>query len=419
MEWGDEAVEGARMVGIVAEYNPFHNGHAWQVRAVRERCPRAALVAVMSGSFTQRGEAAILDKWTRAALAVRGGCDLVLELPFVFSCRSAQSFARGAVRLLGALGAGGAMAFGAECDSLGALSHAAEAIDSAAVQREVGACIRAGSSYAVALGAVLAAHTGLAEGVLRGPNNILAIEYLRALSAYSVPLVPILVPRHGAVHDAPALGVVASASAIRRAVRRGDLAGVQAALPAASFEAVRAAFPSRIADDERLFPALLALLVRARGASLRAYLGMGEGLEQRLLQKARGADSLAALVASMVTSRYPASRIRRLLPHLLLGAEACAVAWMDDTGPLYARVLAFNDTGRALLRACKGRSTVPIITKTSAFLTSKARREGERSALQEMLALDTMATELRALCVADRRARDAESDFLQSPRFLR
>ena len=418
----------ARAVGIVAEYNPFHNGHAWQIRAVRERCPHAAIVAVMSGSYTQRGEAALLDKWQRAGLAVRGGVDLVLELPFVFACRSAQDFARGALRLFGALGIVDAFAFGAECDDLPLLKRASEAAFSPQVQAILHAHMQDGNAYARALAEALEEAARIPRALLRAPNNILAVEYLRACAAFSLPLAPILIARHGASHGTIAIrnaadgsaGAMASGSAIRHAVRAAhpDWAAVQAAVPAPVYTVLRESTPNCIADEERLFCPLLASLIPARAKSLRAVLGMGEGLENRLLKVARKADSLDGLVSQTVTSRYPASRIRRLIPHLLLGVQARQAAEMDAIGPRYARVLAFSEAGRALLHRAKRRSAIPLITKTSAALTTKTRRGGRLSALQEMLALDTEATELRALCVRDARARQEENDFLRAPRFV-
>lgn len=149
------------VVGIIAEYNPFHQGHAYQLRAIRESVRSrfdddAAIIAVMSGSFTQRGEAAIFDKWQRADLAVRGGCQLVLELPFLFACRSAQDFARGGVRLLQGLGCVETLSFGAECPELTPLMTAARAIDAPETQAKLHEALRAGASYAKALTTILA-----------------------------------------------------------------------------------------------------------------------------------------------------------------------------------------------------------------------------------------------------------------------
>lgn len=416
------------VVGIIAEYNPFHQGHAYQIRAIRESIrsrfdDAAAVIAVMSGSFTQRGEAAILDKWQRADLAVRGGCQLVLELPFLFACRSAQDFARGGVRLLQGLGCVETLSFGAECPELAPLTTAARAIDAPATQATLHEALRAGASYAKALTAILEHESGLAADLLRQPNNILAIEYLRALQSYAPSIEPLLVARRGAGYHDTALGGLASASAIRREIAKEapDFAALKGSLPEATYAAIHEAFPAEIAWTERLFRPLLARLLTMQDCELEAVFGLQEGLANRLLAKSTQSRSLAELLAKMVTSRYPASRISRIIPHLLLGSTARAARAADETGPLYARVLAFDETGRKLLHEIKKCGTLPLITKVSAALNSRERLEGQLTPLQEMLALDTKATELRALTLPIEAplASLKQTDFTSSPHFLK
>lgn len=412
------------VVGIIAEYNPFHQGHAYQLRAVREAIrsrfhDEAAIVAVMSGSFTQRGEAAIFDKWQRADLAVRGGCQLVLELPFLFACRSAQDFARGGVRLLQGLGCVETLSFGAESPDLEPLAEAARIIDAPKTQAELHDALRAGTSYAKALTAILEQAGGLAEGLLRQPNNILAIEYLRALHRFAPDIEPLLIARRGAGYHAASLGRFASASAIRRELEKAqpDFTALEESLPEATYAAVRQACPAEIAATKHLFRPLAARLLAMTGSELEAVFGLQEGLANRLLAKRQQSRSLAELIARMVTSRYPASRISRIIPHLLLGSTERTVRAADASGPLYARVLAFDETGRTLLHEIKERGTLPLITKVSTALNSRERLRGSLSPLQQMLALDTKATELRALALPDNAplAILQQTDFTTSP----
>lgn len=412
------------VVGVIAEYNPFHQGHAYQLRAIRERFhDDVAIVAVMSGSFTQRGEAAVLDKWRRADLAVRGGCQLVLELPFLFACRSAQDFARGGVRLLQGLGCVDTLAFGAESSDLAPLMEAARAIDAPKTQAALHEALRAGASYAKALTAILQEASGLAANLLRQPNNILAIEYLRAIRGYAQGIEPLLIARRGAGYHEASLGPLASASAIRGELAKAqpDFASLRDSLPEATYAAIRAAFPAEIASTERLFRPLLARLLTMQGRELEAIFGLQEGLANRLLAKIRQSQTLQELIAGMVTSRYPASRISRIVPHLLLGTGERAAREAAETGPLYARVLAFDEVGRELLHAIKERGTLPLITKISAALNSRERLEGDLTPLQAMLALDTRATELRALALPDHAPLAAlhQTDFITSPHFIR
>lgn len=412
------------VVGVIAEYNPFHQGHAYQLRSIRERFhDDVAIVAVMSGSFTQRGEAAILDKWQRADLAVRGGCQLVLELPFLFACRSAQDFARGGVRLLQGLGCVDTLAFGAESPDLAPLMEAARVIDAPETQAALHEALRAGASYAKALTAILQEASGLAANLLRQPNNILAIEYLRALRGYAPGIEPLLIARRGAGYHETSLGPLASASAIRGELAKAqpDFASLKDSLPEATYAAIRAAFPAEIASTERLFRPLLARLLTMQGRELEAIFGLQEGLANRLLAKIRQSQTLQELIAGMVTSRYPASRISRIVPHLLLGTGERAAREAAETGPLYARVLAFDEVGRELLHAIKERGTLPLITKISAALNSRERLEGDLTPLQAMLVFDTRATELRALALPDHAPLAAlhQTDFITSPHFIR
>lgn len=416
------------VVGVIAEYNPFHQGHAYQLGAIRQAIrarfhDEAAVIAVMSGSFTQRGEAAILDKWRRADLAVCGGCQLVLELPFLFACRSAQDFARGGVRLLQGLGCVDTLAFGAESPDLAPLMEAARVIDAPETQAALHEALRAGTSYAKALTAILQTESGLASDLLRQPNNILAIEYLRALRGYAPGIEPLLIARRGAGYHETSLGPLASASAIRGELAKAqpDFASLKDSLPEATYAAIRAAFPAEIASTERLFRPLLARLLTMQGRELEAIFGLQEGLANRLLAKIRQSQTLQELIAGMVTSRYPASRISRIVPHLLLGTGERAAREAAETGPLYARVLAFDEVGRELLHAIKERGTLPLITKISAALNSRERLEGDLTPLQAMLVFDTRATELRALALPDHAPLAAlhQTDFITSPHFIR
>ncbi|TYZ27357.1 nucleotidyltransferase family protein [Selenomonas caprae] len=425
------------VTGIIAEYNPFHNGHRYQLEQIRQTYPGSAIIAVMSGSFVQRGQAALLDKWQRAELAIAGGCDLVLELPFAFACRSAQDFARGGVQLLTKLGIVDTLAFGAECPSLATLQALATAIDSPAVQTQLHARISAGASYAQALTELTTTETQVDASLLHAPNNILAIEYLRALKK-TPNIEPLLIPRTGAgYHNTDIATPHASASAIRqllyKAAKATQAAGgklllpqltacdnqaLQEALPAAGFAAIRQLNASELPSLDHLLVPLQALMLRTDNTALQEIAGINEGLENRLRDCLQTATTYDEVLTAATTKRYPKSRIARTLIHLLIGLTQTQLASMDDAGPLYARVLACGPRGRDLLKRIKKAETLPLITKTSAFLTSTQRAQGlaALSPLQKQLALDTMATELRQLITpqTDRKC----NDFQQSPRFF-
>ena len=427
------------VTGIITEYNPFHKGHQYQIAQIHKKHPDAAILAVMSGSIVQRGQPALLNKWLRAELAVRGGCDLVLELPFAFACRSAQDFARGGVALLSRLGIVDTLAFGAETADLDALQGAAAAIDLPALQAALHERIAGGESYATALSAaLLAKHTAVQAEMLRQPNNILAIEYLRALRQYASSIRPLLILRTGAgYHDTDITAPKASASAVRALLEKAaasvrnadgrtliaalsdkDCLALKNALPSASWQAICQLSADNLPNPDRLLLPLQTLLLRSSLPELQSIYGISEGLENRIANFAAKASNTRQLIQSAATKRYPASRIARTLIWLLLGVHRELIARMDEAGPLYARVLAASLRGRSLLHDIKKAGTIPLIAKTGSFLTTAQRTQGMNtlSTFQQQLALDTLATELRQLAVPA--AGVALNDFQQSPLFI-
>lgn len=409
-------------IGIVAEYNPFHNGHLYHLSESRKRTGLRPCVSVMSGSFTQRGEAAILDKWTRAAIAVKAGVDLVFELPAAFTVRSAQHFAAGAVKLLDALGVVHTLSFGAETADLTRLRQAAAAFADPDTRRALKARLKAGMSYAAALEAATRERGQAARHILSEPNNILAVEYLKAIAKVSSNIAPLAIERHAAPYHAQDItSSIASAAAIRKQLtaKAPDADALAKALPPCAYDVVAPLCLSggAFASTRLLDCAVAAKLRTMKLDALSAIAGVSEGLEYKLADAALKGSSIDEILARAKSKRYPLSRLKRILIHTLLGTTSDQLLSFDESGPLYARVLAFNDTGRLLLKELKQASRIPVIMKTAAYLTSGARAKGGLSPLQEMLAVDTYATDLHALCHA-KKERGA-LDFLQSPIYVR
>lgn len=411
-------------VGVIAEYNPFHNGHLLQLREIRRLFPRADIIVAMSGSFTQRGTVAILDKWQRAEAAVRSGASLILELPAVFSTRSAQYFASGGVRLFDRLGVVDCLAFGSECSSLARLQSMRKKIE-AAENGGLKNRLRAGGSYASAL-----TEAAAPDDLMRQPNVILALEYLRALSKTGSHIEPLPLPRFSARHHERALPAegeensVASASAIRTALtdpsaEDGDtLAAALHAVPAAVKDMLLQAKKHRFNDSSLLFRPILSLLLADAPDGLRSVAGVSEGLEHRLRRAALSARSFEELIESVRSKRYPLARIRRLLLHLLLRLSADDAKIFDEQGPLYAHVLAFNDDGRRLLRKIKKRAEIPAVAKTARFLPMRALESGSLTPAQQMLTFDLRATALASLTSIPVGSPSANADFIVSPIYI-
>ena len=334
--------------GIVAEYNPFHRGHAWHIAETRRRLGGdAPVVCVMSGHWVQRGECALADKWLRAALALDRGADLVVELPTPWAMASAESFARGAVSLLAATGVVNVLSFGSETGELAPLEEAAAALDAPDYPERLRAALGRGLSFPAAR------QEAAGAACLSAPNNNLGVEYLRSLRALGSTIRPLTVPRQGAGHDGPAAGGFASASELRRLLRAGR--GEEAA------PYLTAPWSGELADMQHIERAVLARL-RPMGEGDWAALpdgGGAEGLPSRLAKAAREAVSLEDFYTRAKTRRYPHARLRRLALAAFLGLRAAE----RPAAPPYVRVLGLGGRGRALLRRMKDTCPLPVIVK--------------------------------------------------------
>ena len=376
-----------KAVGIIAEYNPFHAGHAYQISQIK-KFTDAGIVAIMSGSFTQRGTPAILDKWTRAKLAVMGGVDLVLELPFTAAVRSAQDFARGGVNLLSRLGIIDTLAFGAEVSDLEKLKLAAATFSAETFQQKLKLAMATGKSYAAAVTEILSEVAQIDAGQ---PNTILAIEYLRALPK---TIQPLLIPR-GEVES--------SATEIRRLLYQKNVAWQKISVPPAVLDELKS---TELVREDFLLRPILAKILTSNLENLREIYGMAEGIEFKLIESARRANTFDELITGIVNRRFPISRVKRLLLHFLIG-------FTKEISGDYARVLACNERGRALLKQIRA---VPIVTKVAQHLTSKEILSGRISEpYKKNLAFDLRATDLREILFE--RPNFSGKDFLTPPYF--
>lgn len=380
-----------KAVGIVAEYNPFHLGHAWHIAETRRQLGEdVPAVCVMSGDWVQRGECALTDKWTRAKLALRGGADLVLELPVPWSISSAEGFALGALALLEAAGVVDILSFGSECGDADLLERAAAGLDSPGCQAKLRRLMGEGLPFPAARQAALQSCWGPGAEVLSSPNNNLGVEYIRALNALRSGIRPMTVPRKGEGHDgAPGEemgGPILSASTIRSRVRQGRWEEAAGALPAGAAEILRRA---GIADMRRVERAVLARLRRMDAEDFAALpdSGAGEGLPARLVRAAGQAASLEEFYSLAKSKRYTHARIRRLAVWAFLGISGAD----RPDAPRYLRVLGMNSRGMALLREMKKTAALPVLTKPAHVkeLGEEARRQ---------FALSCRATDLYGLC---------------------
>lgn len=409
-------------VGFITEYNPFHNGHLYHLRQAKERTGAKYSVAVMSGHFTQRGEAAIFDKWRRAEMAVNNGVDLVIELPVAWAVRSAQFFAQGGIRLLSSLGVVDAICFGAEINDMDRLNVAAAALTEPAVVQHLRQLLHQGLSYAAAVARAIQRHTGITALDLSQPNTILALEYLRSLRLFAPHITPVVIPRQqAAFHDREIRAPIASATAIRQIIyKHGLAAAVAAAVPPASLAVMAQAINDGCGPvQDETFDNIIMYKIRTTPLFHLASLPeSGEGLYYKLARTAATTGSMQTLLQHLKTKRYPWTRLRRLLTYVLLDLRQRQLLWADAYGPQYIRVLAFNDNGRLLLRRMRDKATLPVIVKTARYLTTRTSGQG-LTVLQRMLAMDTRATDIYVQGFPDCHKRVAGRDFTCSPVYVR
>ena len=411
--------------GIIAEYNPFHNGHLYQLREA-QRLTEQPIVVVMSASFMQRGEPACLSKWLRARLAVENGAALVLELPTAFSLRSAQFFASGGVQLLAATGSVNTLSCGVESPELdfGAL---AQRITSDAAQGRIRSLLSQGKSYAAACAAVLgeaqqedgvtamqaSSNEGKAFAGLTKPNDILALEYAKALQATDIK--PLFIERRGdGYNDREISGTMSSATAIRQALNNSN-DGWQQAVPASVRQALLDNAPGY---DAALLWQLLRYKLRLMSVDAIAdACQCSEGLEN-LLKDAAACPSFAEALQLCTSKRYTTSRIRRLFMQLLLDVPRWR--W-EDNAPAYLRVLAFNDTGRQLLKQMKATASLPIITGLYRNWPQRLQhlQLRQQQIYSQQLLLELRATELWSLLQLNPSLNRSGNDFLTSPAYVK
>ena len=371
-----------RICGVVSEYNPFHKGHAHQIAAAKAQLGEdSAIVCCMSSNFVQRGDAAILPKHLRAKAAILGGADVVLELPAPYALRSAEGFAQSAVDILLGTSVITHLSFGAEDADAALLRETAALLLEHRTVQDTLMHLKTGISYAAARERALYAQVKEKAEILRKPNNILAVEYCKALlrRESDVELLPIR--REGAGHDEGAAGGFASASYIRELLREGKTGEALPYLPEGTAALLQEAADSGLAllDRERLENAMLSALVRLTAEDLALLPDASEGLDNRLLESIRKGRTVEEICALANTKRYAMSRIRRMLFCAFLGITAEE----SSTPPPYARVLAFSDKGREVLKLARKQAAIPLITKPAhAFdLGGDARRIFEREAL--------------------------------------
>jgi predicted nucleotidyltransferase len=356
------------VVGIVAEYNPFHLGHLHHLEEIRKSLDVGTVIVVLSSYFTQRGEPALCSPASRSQMAILGGADIVIHLPTAFSCQSAGIFASAAVDALAATGIVTHISFGMESPQqdmahiLDILIHEPDAFK-LALRR----FLNEGLSFPQARSRAIATLCRPDDSFLAGPNNILALEYAKRIEEcrYGIRLLP--VARSGGGHKSTSLAEpIPSAGALRSALSRsGNLEALRSGVPDFSFSILAGENDNGrlFTSPETLWRLTRVILSRETPDSLRSFAGVTEGVENRILQWKERVSTFEDLVSACSSRRYPKSRIRRTIINILLGLDRHVDANFRKIGPRYLRILGFSENGRTELARMRRTATLPVLCR--------------------------------------------------------
>lgn len=405
-----------KTIGIICEYNPFHNGHAYQLHTLAQQYPDTLRICIMSGSFVQRGEPAIFSKFDRARWAVLGGADIVIELPTIYSTGSAQLFGTGAVHMVKGL-AIDALSFGSETTDLDALIDVAKRMDYESTQEQLRTYINEGMSYGTAFRKAL--HTE----ILNTPNTLLGLEYIRAGLAYNPKLQYIPILRTSNHHEETITDKLPSGTALRQLITSaGNLTSQRITSTGILSSQLQSTVPPSIASDmtqviengnyvnyNRYHDMVHSLSRRTTPKDLEKSGDFNEGIEH-LWAKAAQQSSWTAAIEEIKSKRYTYARLQRMGAYLTLGITKDILQNAMEEGPQYARLLAFNDRGRQWLR---NEYEIPLIQKW-------AKAPNELSTLgQTMHHIDTLATDIQALCFHNESSRIGHKDYTYTPQYIK
>ena len=399
------------LTGLITEYNPFHNGHQYHLMNSKKITNADAIVVVMSGNFVQRGTPALLDKWTRTEMALKGGADLVLELPTIFATGSAEIFALGAVRVLNGLSKIDHVVFGSEAGDLTPLHKVAHYLhdEPKEFQEALKEELSAGHSFPVARERALKILLS-GNGIPTLPNDILGIEYIKAGLRMNTNMEFGTIQRLSSdYHDLDTAKALSSATAIRKSFFEGKLNEIGHTLPKTSYDALTA-FSDQTVHPDKLSELLLYKIRTTDVHSLEKIQDVSEGLEFRIKDSALKAKSYTELVDLVKTKRYVRTRIQRALLNILLNVDSELVSSVNNNeDAAYARVLGFNDTGRKVMNYLRKDAEIPMITNINKFVP-------EHSIIEEMLHLDMKATDVYTLLRGDN---TGALDRLNQPIYLK
>ena len=390
------------VLGIIAEYNPFHNGHLHHLVESRKITNSDYCIAVISGNFTQRGETSIVDKWTKTQMAINNGVDLVIELPTVYATSSAENFAYGAVKILNSLNIVDYLSFGSESGDISVLDDIAEVLyeEPIAYKSLLSHELSKGISYPKARENALMMYLSDLRrfaNVISSPNNILGIEYLKALKKQKSSIKPITIKRKGSNHNNNSISASSkycSASAIRNLSCEKDITLLQNVMPNSSLILLDNCIKKgHVVQNISCFDKEIIYTLRKMSIQEIANLpDVSEGLEYVLKSAANSCNSVVELLNLVDTKRYTKTRIQRILLYAILGITKKDMETSKNISP-YIRVLGFNNKGRELLSIIsKENPKLEIVTSVKKFIDKTSNKN-----LKSMIEKDIWASNVYSL----------------------
>ena len=386
------------VLGIVSEYNPFHNGHILHLKKSLEMTKADFTIAIMSGNFTQRGDTSLIDKWVKTEMALKQGIDLVIELPTLYAISSAENFADGAVKILNSLGIIDYISFGSEIGEIKPLDDVATVLSkepkdfSEILKRQ----LRSGLSYPKAREIAIQMYFGTSPiytEALQNPNNILGIEYLKALKRSKSNITPITIKRnYNNYNSNDVKSGVASATAIRTMIMQKK--NIHTVVPYETYEIVE-----RLTEEEKIVPSLKVfekeIIYNLRKMTITEIANLAdvtEGLENKIKQASNMTNNLEELIQKIKSKRYTETRIRRILLYSLLNITKKDMTISKKVMP-YIRVLGFNKHGKRIISAiAENNPKIKIVVSVKKFLDTNRDMN-----LQSMMMKDILATNIYTL----------------------
>ena len=383
------------VLGIIGEYNPFHNGHLYHLNESKKITGANYTVAVISGNFVQRGNVALIDKWSRAKMAILNGVDLVLELPCIYSISSAENFASGAIKIFNSLKIVDTISFGSELNDMSVLNEFATILTEEPDEYKslLAHELSKGISFPKARENALLMYLNDIRkyaNVLSSPNNILAIEYLKALRLSNSNIEPVAIKRQGPGYNSNmVVDNLASGTAIRRFIEDRNFYSLDKVLPQVSYDILSDAIKKGhyVSGLERFEKEIIFTLRRMTISEIANLPDVSEGLENSLKNAANSCNNLAEFRKLVKSKRYTQTRIDRILLYALLGFTKDD---MEDSKKIepYIRVLGFNSKGEELLsEICKENKKLQVVTSVKNFMSTCRNKK-----LLMMLEKDIQAT---------------------------